>query len=251
MATLNDPGLLESLIDTAHSVVVAVVPLVLVFLVFQALLLKLPPREVARILQGTLLAALGLFLFLAGVSMALLPFGALIGKAVAALPHPGLMLLVGIVLGFVTTWGEPAVRILAGEVEDASGGSLRRSLVLATVCAGVAVSVGIGMLRLVLNLPVAYLLVPGYTLALVLMWFSDKSFVAVAADAGGVATGPLANSFLLALALGMASTDGQADPLVDGLGLVALIALAPILSVMLLGLIVRLRMGTLFTGDRS
>lgn len=244
-------GLLHQLVDTAHSVVVAVVPLLLVFLVFQALLLRLPRREVTRILRGTLVASLGLFLFLAGVSMAFLPFGALIGRAVAALPHPALMLVVGLPLGFVTTWGEPAVRILAGEVEDASGGSIRRSLVLTTICIGVAAAVGVGMLRRMMDIPVGWLLVPGYVVVLVLMRFSDRAFVAVAADAGGVATGPLANSFLLAMALGMAAADEQADPLVDGLGLVALIALAPILCVMLLGLVVRHRTGTFFSGGRS
>jgi amino acid transporter len=238
---VNGAALLQLLAETARSVVVAVVPLVLVFLAFQALLVKLPPREVARILRGTLVAALGLFLFIAGVSLAFLPFGALIGKAVAGLPHPAWMLAIGLVLGFVTTWGEPAVRILADEVEDASGGSIRRGLVLTTICAGVAVSVGLGMLRITLDIPVAHLLLPGYALALVLMHFSDKAFVAIGADAGGVATGPLANSFLLALALGLAAGDEQADPLLDGLGLVALIALAPILSVMLLGLVIRSR----------
>lgn len=235
-------ALLDLLADTARSVVVAVVPLVLVFLVFQALLLKLPAREVARILQGTLLAALGLFLFLLGVSLAFLPFGQIIGQAMAGLPHPAWMVLIGLVLGFVTTWGEPAVRILAGEVEDASGGSIHRSMVLVTICVGVAVSVGLGMLRIALQIPVSHLLVPGYALALVLMWFSDKAFVAIGADAGGVATGPLANSFLLALALGVAAASDRADPLLDGLGLVALIALTPILSVMLLGLAIRWRM---------
>lgn len=248
---MTGPALLHLLADTAHSVVVAVVPLVLVFLVFQALLLKLPAREVARILKGTLAAALGLFLFLVGVSLAFLPFGTLIGEAVAALPHPAWMLVIGLVLGFVTTWGEPAVRILAGEVEDASGGSIRRRLVLATICAGVAVSVGLGMLRIALDVPVAYLLVPGYALALVLMPFSDKAFVAIGADAGGVATGPLANSFLLALALGLAAAAEQANPLLHGLGLVALIALAPILSVMMLGLVIRWRTpGPSSPGDR-
>ncbi len=238
---MSGAGLLALAGDTARSVAVAVTPLLLVFLVFQALLLKLPQREVVRILGGTLVAALGLWLFLTGVALAFLPFGTLIGRAVATLPHPALMLGVGLVLGFVTTWGEPAVRILADEVQDASGGSIHRTMVLLTICAGVAVSVGLGVLRIALELPMAWLLVPGYAIALVLMRFSDKAFVAVAADAGGVATGPLANSFLLALALGLASAADGADPLLDGLGLVALIALAPILSVMTLGLVIRWR----------
>lgn len=236
-----EPGLLGLIADTAHSVVIAVAPLALLFLVFQALLLKLPSREVASILGGTLLAAAGLFLFLTGVSLAFLPFGTLIGRAVATLPHPALMLAVGLVLGFVTTWGEPAVRILAGEVEATSGGSIHRTMVVVTICIGVAVSVGVGMLRIVYDIPIGALLVPGYALALLLMRFSDKAFVAIAADAGGVATGPLANSFLLALALGVASATDEAQPLLQGLGLVALIALAPLLSVMALGLVIRWR----------
>ncbi len=233
------PGFFDLLADTAHSVIVAVTPLVLLFLVFQALLLRLPRHEVARILGGTMLAAAGLFLFLLGVSLAFLPFGARIGQAVGTLPHPAWMVAIGLMLGFVTTWGEPAVRILADEVEQASGGSIRRSLVLVTICAGVAVATGLGMLRISFDVPIGHLLVPGYLLALLLMRFSDKSFVAIAADAGGVATGPLANSFLLALALGMAAASEGVDPLLHGLGLVALISLAPILSLMALGLLIR------------
>ncbi len=235
------PTFAQLLGEIAHSVVIAVTPLVLVFLVFQALMLRLPGREVASVLGGTLLAAAGLFLFLTGVNLAFLPFGERIGRALGALPHPALMVAVGLVLGFVTTWGEPAVRILADEVEETSGGSIGRMLVLVTVCAGVALAVALGMLRIVWKLPIGYLLVPGYLLALLLMRASDRTFVAIAADAGGVATGPLANSFLLALALGMASAAEDGDPLLQGLGLVALIALAPILSVMTLGLLIRWR----------
>ena len=235
---MNGMPLFDLLAATAGSVVLAVAPLAFLFLVFQVLFLRLPVAEVSRILAGTLVAAVGLFLFLLGVSLAFLPFGRLIGEAVAALTPTWLMVPFGLALGFVTTWGEPAVRILAGEVEDASSGSIHRGLVLIAISAGVAVSVGLGLLRIGYGIPLAYLLVPGYALVLVIMGFSDKAFVAIAADAGGVATGPLANSFLLALALG-ASAGMEGDPLVHGFGLVALIALAPILSVMTLGLLIR------------
>jgi hypothetical protein len=99
--------------------------------------------------------------------------------------------------------------------------------------------VGIGMLRISHGIPLAYLVVPGYGLVLAIMWFSGKEFVGIAVDAGGVATGPLANTFLLALAFGAASASGSEDPLIHGLGLVALIALAPVMSLMTLGLIIR------------
>jgi hypothetical protein len=114
-------------------------------------------------------------------------------------------------------------------------------MVLAAVCLGVGLMVGVGMLRIAYSIPLLYIVIPGYTLVIAVMWFSDQEFLAIAIDAGGVATGPMANTFLLALALGLSSTMGQQDPILHGLGLVALIALAPILSVILLGFAVRIR----------
>lgn len=235
---MSAQGLLAQLAETAWSVALAVLPLALLFLVFQALFLRLPVREVKRVLAGTLLAALGLFLFLLGVSIAFLPFGRTIGESVGALPHVSMAAAVGLALGFVTTWGEPAVRILARQVEEATSGSIHQGMVLLAVCGGVAVAVAAGLLRIAWGIPLLHLLAPGYAFVLALLWLSDREFVAVAVDAGGVATGPLANSFLLALALGASSGMGG-DPLVDGLGLVALIALAPVISIMALGLLVR------------
>lgn len=225
--------------STAWSVVLAVLPLAALFTIFQMLFLQLPAKEVSRVLTGTLVASVGLFLFLVGVSIAFLPFGRLLGEAIGGLPHKWLVVPFGVVLGFVTTWGEPAVRVLAEQVEAASAGSIRRSAVLVAVCIGVALSVGIGLFRIGYEIPLLYLLVPGYGLVLAIMWFSEKEFVAIGADAGGVATGPLANSLLLALAFGASSAMGDQDPLVHGLGLVSLIALAPVISVIALGLLVR------------
>lgn len=232
---------LAEVFGVAVSVLTAISPLVVLFLVFQVFLLKLPLRQVASILKGTLIAAAGLFLFLTGVALAFLPFGRVVGEALGAMESTWLMVAAGAVLGFVTAWGEPAVRVLADQVDDASNGSIPAKLVVASIAVGVAVWVGIGMLRIAWGLDLLYLLVPGYALVLVLMAFSSKDFVPVAADSGGVATGPLANSFLLALAMGAASARGGADPLVNGFGLVALIALAPVMSVMAVGVLVRLK----------
>jgi hypothetical protein len=224
--------------STAWSVVLAVLPLVTFFLVLQVLFLQLPVKEVSRMLLGTLIAALGLFLFLLGVDIAFLPFGRLIGEALGALGPKWPLVVAGAALGFVTAWAEPAVGILAGEVEKATGGSIPRRLVLAAICIGVALFVGLGMARIAWDLSLLHLLLAGYGAVLALMSFTDREFVAIAVDAGGVATGPIANSFLLAFALGASSAAGQ-DPMAQGLGLVALIALAPIVSVMALGVLVR------------
>jgi hypothetical protein len=231
--------LLEELKSTAGSVAIAVLPLAVLFMLFQVFLLKLPGKDVKRILTGAAIAAVGLFVFLLGVGIGFLPFGQAIGEALGAMPRKWLLLPAGLVLGFVTTWGEPAVRILAEQVDEASNGSIRRSLVLYAVCVGVSVFVGLGMLRIGYEIPLLYLLIPGYALVAVIMWFSDRNFVAIAVDAGGVATGPLANTFLLALALGASGSMGNQNPMVHGLGLVALIALAPMVSVMTLGLLMR------------
>lgn len=236
---MSDALTLADLGSLAWSVVLAIVPLAALFMLFQLLFLKLPRREVSRILTGTAMASAGLFLFLMGVSLGFLPFGRAIGEAVGSLPQTWMLVPFGILLGFVTTWGEPAVRILADQVEEASTGSIRSSMVLWAVCLGVAAAGGFGMLRIGYGIPLLYLLVPGYGLVMAMMAWSDRRFVAIAADAGGVATGPLANTFLLALAFGVSSAVGQGDPLVQGLGLVALIALAPLLSVMMLGVLVR------------
>jgi hypothetical protein len=226
---------------TAWSVTLAIVPLALLFLLFQIFLLKLPRRQVADILRGTAIATAGLFLFLLGIGIGFLPFGRAIGEALGALDRLWLFVLTGLLLGFLTTWGEPAVRILAEQVENASNGSIHGQMILFAICVGVAVWVGLGMLRIAFGIPLLYLLAPGYLAVIGLMWLSDRDFVAIAVDAGGVATGPLANSFLLALALGASATMGDQNPIVHGFGFVALIALAPIMSVMLLGFIVRLR----------
>lgn len=236
---MNDVTGLAEIGGLARSVAMAVVPLAALFTAFQLLLLRLPRREIARIAKGTALAAAGLFLFLLGVHIGFLPFGRAIGESVGAAPLAWLLAPFGAVIGFVTTWGEPAVRILADQVDDASTGSIRRSLVVWTISLGVAVAVAVGMLRIGYGIPLLYLLLPGYLAVIGIMWLSEPRFVSIALDAGGVATGPLANSFLLALALGASAARGHADPLVHGLGLVALIALAPVLSVMAMGFLVR------------
>ncbi len=238
---MNDAPFVAELIRTARGVALAVLPLAALFAVFQLLFLRLPRTEIARIITGTLMASVGLFLFLLGASVAFMPFGRMIGETFGSMSQIWLLPIFGAVLGFVTTWGEPAVRILADQVEQASTGAIRQGVVLIAVCIGVAVAVGIGVLRIVYDLPLVWILVPGYALAIGLIWLSDRTFVAIAVDSGGVATGPLANTFLLALAFGVAAAVPDRDPLVHGLGLVALIALAPIISVMLLGLIVRLK----------
>lgn len=226
---------------TALEVVQAVLPLIIIFIVFQVLFLKLPKTYVLNLLKGTVISAFGLLLFLQGVQGGFLPYGQAIGAALGNFTHKWLVIPFGFLLGFVTTWSEPAVRILCDQVEEASAGSIRNRTVLYAICIGVAFFVALGMVRVVYSISLLYILIPGYTLAIIILWFTQKEFVGIAFDAGGVATGPMANTFLLGLGLGLSSVNGDQNVIIYGLGLVALIALAPIISVMTLGLIIRIR----------
>ena len=230
-----------SLIGTAWGVVEAVIPLLAILAIFQVLFLKLPTSYIINLLKGILISTGGLILFLLGVQVGFLPYGQAIGEALGEFTHKWLAIPFGFLLGFITTWSEPAVRILCNQVEEASVGVIRKRTVLYAICIGVAFFVALGMARVVYSIPILYILIPGYALAILMLWFTKKDFIGIAFDAGGVATGPMANTFLLGLGLGLASAVGSQGMMIYGLGLVALIALAPIISVMMLGIIMRIR----------
>ena len=237
---MNGIHVFDDIQNTVISVILAALPLVLFFVVFQTFMLKLRKAYVVNILKGTLLASVGLLLFLQGVHIGFLPFGHQIGKALGALEQKWVLAVFGLLLGFFTAWGEPSVRILADQVEEASGGSIRQPTVLYTISLGVAFFVGFGFFRIMYGIPLLYILIPGYLFVLFTMWFSGSEFLSIAVDAGGVATGPIANTFLLSLSLGLSSSISQGNPIMHGLGLVSLIALAPIISILLLGVILRI-----------
>lgn len=215
----------------------AFLPLLVIFIVFQLLYLKLPRETVTRILSGMLMAFLGLVLFLQGVQVGFLPTGGSMGEYLGKLPNNWVIIPIGLLLGLVATIAEPAVRILNYEVEKVSGGYVSQKTMLYALSIGVAFSVAMAMIRIIYGIPLLYILLPGYLLALVLIRFSSPTFVSVAFDSGGVATGPMTVTFVMALAVGAASGIEGRDPLLDGFGMIALVALAPILSVLVLGLI--------------
>ncbi|MCK9343835.1 MAG: DUF1538 domain-containing protein [Massilibacteroides sp.] len=217
----------------------ALVPLLIFFAVFQALYLKLPRVYVVNLAKGILVASLGMVLFLQGVNVAFLPAGREIGEAVAAFDQRWLLIPFGFILGFLATYAEPAVRVLGYQVEESSSGYIGESLILYTLSFAVAVSVSLGMARLVYGIPLLYFIMPGYLLVVILLVLTDKEFVGIAFDSGGVATGPMAVTFLLSLAVGVAAGIEGRNPVIDGFGLIALIALAPILSVLMLGILYR------------
>ncbi len=215
----------------------ALLPLVLFFIFFQIFFLKYPRQFLINLLKGVVMVFVGLTLFLQGVQVGFLPVGTRMGEILGALPHRWILIPIGFFLGFVATIAEPAVRILGYEVEKVSTGAIREKLITYTLSIGVAVFVALGMTKIIYGIPIYYLIIPGYLLALILMRFCDPTFIAIAFDAGGVATGPMTVTFVMAVAVGAAAVIPNRDPILDGFGLIALVAMAPIISVMVLGIL--------------
>ncbi|MDW7759893.1 MAG: DUF1538 domain-containing protein [Acidobacteriota bacterium] len=229
--------------DIVLEVLTALIPLVVFFAVFQVVYLKLPREALVKVIQGVGLTFVGLILFLQGVKTGFLPVGEAMGLALGGLDQKWILIPIGFCLGFAATAAEPAVRILGHEVEKASTGAIPTRVIVLALSIGVAVFTAVGMFRILTGLSLYWIVVPGYAAALAMLPFSDRTFISIAFDSGGVATGPMTVTFVMALAVGTASALDNRHPVLDGFGLIALVALAPILSMMLLGLFYARRKG--------
>lgn len=222
--------------NTLIEVAIALTPLFVIFLLFQIFQLKLPRRKVGNIIKGFILTFVGLAFFLQGVHIGFLPTGEKMGIILGDLSYNWILIPVGLALGFVATFAEPAVRILNQQVDKVTTGSIPEKVMLYTVSIGVAVSVALSMLRIIAGIPLWYFVIPGYLLAFILTRYTKKSFTAIAFDSGGVATGPMTVTFILSMVVGVATVMEDRNPLLEGFGMISLVALAPILSVLILGI---------------
>lgn len=228
-------GLFKNIQHTLWEVFVALLPLIIVFMLFQKYKLKLPKRKVISISKGMFLVFLGLTFFLQGVHIGFFSAGEILGENIAMLDFNWILIPIGFLLGFASTMAEPAIRILNNEVEKVSGGHISKNIMLYTICIGVSFSVALSMFKIIYGIPLWFFLLPGYIIAIILTRYVSKEFVAIAFDSGGVATGPMIVTFVMSMSVGVASTIPNRDPLLDGFGLVSLVALTPILAVLVLG----------------
>ncbi|MDR1832007.1 MAG: DUF1538 domain-containing protein [Fusobacteriaceae bacterium] len=230
--------------EICREVAVALLPLTVLFVIFQLFLVKMPPVRLRRLIFGGIYAFLGLILFFTGVKGGFVPAGHRLGMLLGGLARENpmfaiLIIALGAVLGAVVVAAEPAIWVLTDEVETVSGGAIKRKVLLITLSAGVAVAVALSMTRVLFGGDLLRgFLVPGYAVALTLTLFCPKLFVAVAFDSGGVATGPMTTTFILALTLGVSVAMGG-NPVVDGFGIIALVALIPLIAIQVLGLLYR------------
>jgi hypothetical protein len=230
-------GAMKNIKETIHEVVYAVLPVTIVVIILQFTLLWLPLEIFLQFLVGAVMVSVGLIMFLFGAHLGLLPIGEMIGSSLPKMGKAWLVVFFGALLGFVVTVAEPDVRVLATQVDLVSGGEISKNLLIYTVAMGVAIFVGLAMLRIILSVPITYLLVAGYGVVFLLAAFTPAHFVPISFDAGGVTTGPMTVPFILALGVGVATVLGGKSTSTDGFGLVALASIGPILAVLILGVI--------------
>ncbi|MCM1322351.1 MAG: DUF1538 domain-containing protein [Bacteroides sp.] len=219
-----------------HEVIMAMLPLIILFAVFQIFLIKMPPRQVIRMAVGLLWSFAGLTLFLLGVKYGFIPAGEQLGTMLASLDNSWLLIPIGILFGAIVVCAEPAVWVLTDQVEHISGGTIKRKLLLFSLSAGVAVSIGLSMWRVMNGFSLWYFMLPGYALALLLMFFCPSLFTAIAFDSGGVASGPMTSTFILSFTLGASAVSGG-NPVTDAFGVIALVAMTPLITIQILGIL--------------
>ncbi len=239
MKGMQDVEVFAGFGETLVEVSFALMPLIFFFAIFQIFFLKYPVNKLMNMIKGIILAFFGLAFFLQGVHIGFFPVGEVMGATLAGLKYNWIVIPVGFVLGFVATFAEPAVRVLNKEVEKVSAGYIPQTVLLITLSIGVGLAIAVSMARILIGFPLMYILLPGYLLVLFVMFFVKGNFVAIAFDSGGVATGPMTVTFIMAVSVGVASKIEGRDPLLDGFGMIALVALAPIMAVLVLGLLYR------------
>ncbi|MDY3815529.1 MAG: DUF1538 domain-containing protein [Candidatus Limiplasma sp.] len=231
---------LKALPHYLGEVALALAPIAVFFLLFQLFALRLPLREVVRILMGLLYTYVGLTLFLTGVNVGFMPMGSYLGQALASLPCRWVLAPIGMLMGYYVVSAEPAVHVLSKQVYEVSAGAIPPRALMLSLSIGVSVSVGLAMVRVLTGLNILYLLVPGYLLSLILMFFVPPIYTSIAFDSGGVASGPMTATFLLPLAMGACAAVGG-DVATDAFGVVAMVAMTPLITIQLLGLASRRR----------
>ena len=223
---------------------ISIAPLFALFIIFQILLLKMTKRQVIRIIIGFIYAFIGLTIFLIGVSGGFSQAGAELGQKLGqfAVTHGGawylLLIGTGLLLGAIIVCAEPAVWVLSEQVEQVSGCTIKRKVLLFFLSVGTAIAIGLSMWRAVAGFNLKYILIPGYAIAMLLMIFCPSLFSGIAFDSGGVASGPLTSTFVLSFTLGAAASGKGGN---DSFGVIALVAMMPLLAIQIMGIIFKLK----------
>ena len=225
-------------------IAVSIFPIVAFFGIFQIVSLKLNKTVLIKICIGLFYTYIGLVLFLTGANVGFIPAGNYLGMVLGNLHYNWILVPLGMVIGYFIVKAEPAVYVLMKQVEELTDGAISGKSIQIGLSVGVAVSVGISMLRVLTGISIFYFLVPGYAIALILSLFVPKIFTAIAFDSGGVASGPMTATFLLPLAQGACEAVGG-NIVTDAFGVVAMVAMTPLITLQVLGLVYQVKGGEL------
>jgi hypothetical protein len=227
----------EALPAAMRDIGISLFPLALLFWFFQIRYLKLSKRPLSRIVKGLLYTFLGLTLFLSGVHAGFMDVGSIVGYTLASFEGKWVVVLAGFLFGLGVILAEPAVHVLVRQIEDVTSGYLTGKVILPALSLGVGLSVGLSALRIVVpGIQLWHYLLPGWAIAVGLSFYVPDLFVGMAFDSGGVASGPMTATFILAFAQGAAEAVEGANVLVEGFGVIAMVALTPVIALQVLGL---------------
>lgn len=219
-----------------EEVLISMLPILAVFMLFQIKTRKYHRRQLLRMCVGFLYTIAGLVLFLVGVNIGFAPVGNLLGEQMVSSSYQWLLIPVGLLIGYYIVKAEPAVQILNHQVEDITDGMVTKEQMNLCLSVGVAGAVGLAMFRVLTGIPIYWILIPGYLLALGMSYRVQPSLVGIAFDSGGVASGPMTSTFLLPLTMGACTALGG-NVVTDAFGVVALVALAPLIAIQIMGLV--------------
>ena len=226
---------LHSLAHTAREVATALGMIVAFFAVCQITFLHLSKKRLLRIAIGVLFTYVGLVIFLSGVNVGFMPIGYKIGFDLAKI-NKNVLVVLGLVMGVLVVLAEPAIHVLNQQVEDVTGGAITRRAMITGLCVGVGSAIALSVIRIIFDFSLVYYVIPGYFISLALSLFVPRVYTAIAFDSGGVASGPMTSGFILPFATGVCvSLQGEAAVLRDAFGVVALVAMAPLITIQLLG----------------
>lgn len=221
----------------SKEILIALAPIVVIYIFADLCFFHNSKRTNARLTTGVILTFIGLVIFLVGVNSGFMDVGRYIGHVLASKQNKTLIVAIAFLMGVLTILAEPAVHVLTNQIESVTAGSIKKSVVLMTLSIGVGIAVALSILKILLpNMQLWHVLLPGYILSFLLMRKVPNLFVGIAFDSGGVASGPMTATFILAYAQGVAASTPTADLLVDGFGTIAMVAMTPLIALQILGL---------------
>ena len=226
---------LENASHVAKEVAVALGLIVVFFMLCQIFFLRLSKRQLLKIGLGVIFTYIGLVLFLTGVNVGYMPIGYKMGLQISSL-HPAILVGVSLIMGILVVLAEPAVHVLNAQVEDITNGYVKKKSMMIGLCAGVGAAIALSIIRIIFDFSLVYYIIPGYFISFALSLFVPPVYTAIAFDSGGVASGPMTSGFILPFAIGVCvALQGENAVLRDGFGVVSMVAMAPLITIQLLG----------------